>query len=126
MYYLLRKKTGSFFEGKKMNGKETHIRSLIKDQEQKIARAQERIAELTKQLEELSKPNPPQEPIKKDDHNYCGKILYPSKKAAASARKLINRDLTKMGKQPMRRSYFCTQCDAWHLTTIGHWTEIEQ
>lgn len=79
-----------------MSGKETHIRSLIKAQEQKIARAQGRIAELTKQLEELLKPKPPQEPIKKDDHNYCGKILYPSKKAAASARKLINRDLKKI------------------------------
>lgn len=109
-----------------MSGNETHIRSLIKDQEQKIARAQQRIAELTKQLDELSKPKPPQEPIRKDDHNYCGKILYPSKKAAASARKLINRDLKKVGKPSMKRSYFCTQCDAWHLTTIGHWTEIEQ
>ena len=59
-----------------------------------------------------------------DDHNYCGKILYASKKEADSARKLINRDLTKVGKRRMERAYFCDRCEAWHLTTIAHYAKI--
>lgn len=61
-----------------------------------------------------------------DIHDYCGKILYSSEKEANSARKLINRDLTKVGKSPINRAYFCDQCEAWHLTTIPYWIPSER
>lgn len=107
-----------------MKGKEAHIINLIQGQEQKIAKAKKRIEELqadlsallTAKIEHIS----PVEPV--DNHNYCGKFLYTSKKSANSARKLINRDLVKAGKPQMRRSYFCERCEAWHLTSVPSWS----
>lgn len=108
-----------------MKGKEAHLRNMIEGQEQRIAKAKRRIEELNQQLSDYlsSKKIIPVEPVEPptDSHNYCGKILYSSKKEADTARKLINRDLTKKGKPPMNRSYFCERCEAWHLTTISHW-----
>lgn len=108
----------------KVKGKEAQIRNQIEGQEQKIAKAQKRIEELNQELTDYLaavqlEPEPVQAIV--DNHNYCGKILYASKKAANSARRLINRDLVKAGKKPMKRSYFCDQCEAWHLTTVPHW-----
>lgn len=104
-----------------MTGQERHIREMIKGQEQKIAKAQKKIDELNEALFEYltSIPEPIAPP--KDQHNYCGKILYTVEKAAHSARKLINRDLIKMGKEPMKRAYFCHRCEAWHLTSMPFW-----
>lgn len=107
-----------------MKGKEANIRTMIADQERKISRAKNRIEELNMELSRyLSSKQTihvtPVEPT--DSHDYCGKILYSSKKEANSARKLINRDLAKKGKPPMKRAYLCKQCEAWHLTSIPHW-----
>jgi hypothetical protein len=107
--------------GNGIKGKEAALRSLIAGQEQKIAKAQKRIDELNKQIMDLlSAPSVPA-PMPIDISMYCGKIMYASKKQANSARKLINRDLVKVGKKPMKRSYFCDQCSAWHLTSTPHW-----
>lgn len=109
-----------------MTGKEKGLREMIKHQEHKIESCQKKIAALNKELEDYLASQPPKpEPFavlpKEDHHDYCGKILYPSEKAAHAARKLINRDLLKVGKAPMRRAYFCDRCEAWHLTTILQW-----
>lgn len=109
----------------KTTAKENAIRDKIKGQEQKIEHAQKRIAELKQELADYLASIPPSIPpfsvAPKDNHVYCGKILYPSEKAAHAARKLINRDLVKKNKPPMKRAYFCPQCEAWHLTTVEHW-----
>lgn len=107
-----------------MTGMEKHFREMIKGQERKIESARKRIEEIEMELGEylagvIIKPPPPV-PLK-DTHDYCGKILYPSAKAAHAARKLINRDLVKVGKEPMKRAYFCHRCEAYHLTTVPHW-----
>lgn len=109
----------------KITGIERDLRMQIKAQQDKIDRAQKKIIELNEDLEtylaNLPPPKPPLPVAPKDEHKYCGKILYPSEKAAHSARKLINRDLKKKGKEPMRRAYLCNICEAWHLTTIPLW-----
>jgi len=114
-----------------MTGQERHIREMIKGQEQKIAQCQKKIDELNMALFEYLSSIPEPMPPPEDHHNYCGKILYPSEKAAHAARKLINRDFVKVGKPPMKRAYFCHRCEAWHLTTIEKWmpfpeNEIQQ
>lgn len=108
-----------------MTGKERALRDAIRQQEEKIQRIRVRIEEITQELTDyLASLPPPVAPFSvppADDHDYCGKILYPSEKAAHSAQKLINRDLKKKGKQRLERSYYCTRCEAWHLTTVPHW-----
>lgn len=109
-----------------MTGKERSIRDMIRGQEQKIERCKKRIEELNLELTEYLASTPPKPPPfsiapKEDNHDYCGKILYPSEKAAHAARKLINRDLVKVGKKPMKRAYFCDRCEAWHLTSVDSW-----
>lgn len=105
-----------------MTGHEKHLREMIKGQQDKIARCLERIVEIENELSayltNLPPPMPPFSVAPKDAHDYCGKILYPSEKAAHSAQKLINRDLKKKGKARLERSYYCTRCEAWHLTTV--------
>lgn len=108
-----------------MTGKERALRDAIRQQEEKKAKIQARIEEMTQELADylasLPPPLPPFSVPPVDAHDYCGKILYPSEKAAHAARKLINRDLKKKGKELMRRAYFCDKCEAWHLTTVPHW-----
>lgn len=109
-----------------MTGHEIQLREKIKGQEQRIANCQKKIAALNKELEDYLASLPPKpEPFavlpKEDHHDYCGKILYPSQKAANAAKKLINRDLKKGGKPPLKRAYLCDRCAAWHLTTIESW-----
>lgn len=96
---------------KQRRAKEKQILEMIKGQEQRIENCRKKI----EALNEAYSIEP------KDNHQYCGKILYPSEKAAHKARKLINRDLVKNGKKPMRRAYFCDRCEAWHLTTVESW-----
>jgi hypothetical protein len=109
----------------KPTGKERALRDQIRQQEEKILRIQASIKETQRALDEylasLTPPLPPFAMAPKDDHDYCGKILYASEKAAHAARKLINRDLVKNNKPPMKRAYFCKRCEAWHLTTIEKW-----
>lgn len=109
----------------KITGKERALRDAIRQQEEKKAKIQARIEEMAQELADylasLPPPLPPFSVPPVDNHDYCGKILYPSEKAAHKARKLINRDLLKKGKELMRRAYFCHRCEAWHLTTIPHW-----
>lgn len=108
-----------------MTGKERALRDAIRQQEEKKTKIQARIEEMTQELADylasIPPPVPPFSVAPKDNHVYCGKILYPSQKAAHAARKLINRDLVKKNKTPMKRAYFCQQCEAWHLTTVEHW-----
>lgn len=109
-----------------MTGPEIQIREKIKGQEQRIANCQKKIEALNKELEDYLASVPPKpEPFavlpKEDHHDYCGKILYHSEKAAHAARKLINRDLKKVGKPPLKRAYLCDKCEAWHLTTVESW-----
>jgi hypothetical protein len=108
-----------------MTGKERALRDSIRQQEDKIIRIRASIKETQRALDEylasLPPPLPPFSVPPVDDHDYCGKICYPSEKAAHSARKLINRDLAKVGKKPMKRAYFCDKCEAWHLTTVAEW-----
>jgi hypothetical protein len=95
-----------------MKGTESNLRNLIKQQEDKLARIQNHIEELKQKLADhlafvaLPIKHPGVQKVV-DNHNYCGKILYTSKKAANGARLLINRDLVKSGKKKMKRSYFC-------------------
>jgi len=109
----------------KPTGKEKHFREMIKGQERKIEQARKRIEEieieLAVYLDSLPVKSEPFAMAPKDNHDYCGKILYASEKAAHAARKLINRDLKKKGKELMRRAYLCDKCEAWHLTTVPHW-----
>lgn len=111
---------------KSTKGKVAEILNQISGQEQKIAKAQKRIDDLQHELSGLLSAQiervTPSAELLVDNHNYCGKILYASKKAANSARKLINRDLVKAGKPQMRRSYFCERCEAWHLTSVPSWS----
>lgn len=107
-----------------MKGKEATIMNLIIGQQAKIDKAMKRIKELQRELSDLLTSRIEHvAPVKSvvDNHKYCGKILYVSRKAANSARRLINRDLIKQEKPPMKRAYFCDKCEAWHLTTIPHW-----
>jgi len=105
----------------KTDGKERHLLEMIAGQERKIEACKLKIAEIQAALEvhRLVSSQPSSKPI--DLTGYCGKILYTSEKAAHKARKLINRDLKKEGKELMRRAYHCHECDAWHLTTMPSW-----
>ena len=55
---------------------------------------------------------------KPDSHLYCGKICYVSQHAAGVAMRTINADLERKEVDPLKRSYFCSQCEAWHLTSL--------
>jgi hypothetical protein len=108
-----------------MTGKERALRDSIRQQEEKIVRIRASIKETQRALDEYLASLPALQAAlllpTRDAHDYCGKILYATEKAAHAARKLINRDLKKKGKELMRRAYFCDKCEAWHLTTVPHW-----
>lgn len=49
------------------------------------------------------------------DHEYCGKVSYDHAGAIKALVKLRSR---RGGKKVERRSYWCQQCRAYHLTKM--------
>lgn len=80
-----------------------------------IIRTEHQIKYYKEKLEDYLKSLPPEPPP--DARNYCGKIPYTSEDDAHKARSLINRDLIKASKTPIKHVYFCDICEAWHLAT---------
>ena len=114
--------------------REKEVIGMIAGQHQKIVSCQKKIEEAHQKIEELTLILADIQAAKKatieipkseipDQHSYCGKILYGSQSEADKARNLINRDLKKVGKDLIKRSYFCAACEAWHVTTIEKWTQ---
>jgi hypothetical protein len=96
-----------------------HLKTLLDNQlrtKEKIDLINEKLAIIERVRNE--KAGSRQYILPEDHHEYCGKILYQSMHQANNAMTQINANLMKKGTKRLKRSYFCKNCEAWHLTSF--------